>query len=148
MRDILNFPQIDHQKLDAVKQLIDSIAENQNGDNSHALNELSRLTGKKHEASDFAEYWGWTDLEDLAKMALTPDPPRVADLTKEEITELVSVIRSCLISCEDNKAEYYIELLHRSLSLPNVMNYIMSGEDEAAIVNNIINAAANSVIAL
>lgn len=41
-----------------------------------------------------------------------------------------------------------MELLHKSLSLTDVMSYIMSGKDTAAIANDMMIAASNSVIAL
>lgn len=148
MREILNFPQIDRQKLEAVKTLIDNIAENPNGDCSNELSELSHLTGKTHEPLEFAEYWGWTDLDTLAKIALLAEPPCIRDLTKSEIEEIVSIIRDCLISVENSKAEYYIELLHKSLPLTNVTGYIMSGNDVAEIADRMITAASNSVILL
>lgn len=46
MREELNFPQIDMSKLDVVKELIDSIADNINGDCSAQLEELKHITGK------------------------------------------------------------------------------------------------------
>lgn len=148
MRDALDYPQIDMQKLEAVKKLIDKVADPSfNNDYNEALNELNRITGKSHEVTEFAEYWGWTDIDTLAKKALIAEPPRIGDLTKEEMKEIVTIIKTCLIS-DENKAEYYIELLHKSLPLTNVIEYVMSEKDEAAIVNDMVLAASNSVISL
>ena len=148
MREVLNYPQIDRQKLEIVKELIDSIAEKPNGDCSHELSELTRITGKLNTAISFAEYWGWTDLDTLAEKVLTAEPPRIHDLTKDEIEEIVSIVRACFRSCEDNKAEYYMELLHKSLPLSNVIDYIMSKDDEATVASKMISASSDSVIAL
>lgn len=52
------------------------------------------------------------------------------------------------ISLNDIKTEYYIELLHRSLPLSDVMRYIRLEEDEETIVNNLLRACAGSVIEL
>ena len=129
--------------------MINRIAEATPDENcSRALSELNRITGKQHEAIEFAEYWGWTDLDTLAEKVLTAEPPYINDLTKDEIAEIVSMTKTCLLSGEDNKADYYMELLHKSLPLTDVMRYIMSEKDEETIVNDMIKASSNSVIAL
>ena len=68
MRKVLEFPQIDEQKLEFVQELIDSIAEKVDEDCRGELNRLNGITGKEHTAVEFAEYWGWTDLESLARI--------------------------------------------------------------------------------
>lgn len=149
MREILNYPHIEKSKLEVVKNLINSIAETTPDENySGKLSELNRITGKLHEAIEFAEYWGWTDLDTLAVKVLTTEPPYINDLTKNEIAEIVSITKSCLLSGDDNKADYYMELLHKSLPLTDVMRYIMSGKDEETIVNDMIKAASNQIIIL
>ena len=149
MREILNYPPIEKTKLGTVKALINSIAEAAPDENSsRELSELNRITGKLHEAIEFAEYWGWTDLDTLAEKVLTAEPPYINDLTKDEIAEIVSMTKTCLLSGEDNKADYYMELLHKSLPLTDVMRYIMSEKDEETIVNDMMRAASNSVIIL
>ncbi|MBO5033897.1 MAG: hypothetical protein J6D08_18825 [Lachnospiraceae bacterium] len=148
MRKVLEFPQIDEQKLEFVQELIDSIAEKVDKDCRGELNRLNSITGKEHTAVEFAEYWGWTDLESLARITLTPEPPCIHDLTKTEIEEIIAVIKDCLISVEDDKADYYIGLLRKSLPLTNVMDYIMSGDDIKRIADDMISAASSSVVAL
>lgn len=148
MREELKFPQIDMSKFDVVKELIDSIADNINGDCSAQLEELKRITGKNHEAIEFAEYWGYTDLDTLAKKTLVQEPPCIRNLTPDEVEEMVVIIKECFISGDDGKAEYYVELLHKSLPLSNVMDYVLSGEDVAKVADSMIKAAGNSVIIL
>lgn len=133
MRAILNYPKIDNQKLDIVKQLIDSIADNPNSNCDYELRELNRITGKFYTAISFAEYWGWTDLDILAEKALLPEPPCIRNLNKDEMKEIVSIIKNSLISCDDNKAEYYMELLHKSLPFSDVYSYIKFEQDEETI---------------
>ena len=148
MREILNFPPKRQEQFENVKRLIDSIAEKVNADCSMELAELSQITGKQHNAIDFAEYWGWTDLDSLAEITLTPEPPCIRDLTRNEIEEIITMIKECLMIGEENKAEYYLELLHKSLPLANVIDYIMSEEDITKIAENMLLAATNSVITL
>ena len=86
MRAILEFPQIDKENQAQVATYIEQIAgEIASGlDCNKTLKKLSTLTGKKHNAAEFAEYWGWTDLETLVEMTVTPEPPYVPDLTRAE----------------------------------------------------------------
>lgn len=93
MRDVLNYPQIDEQKLDIVKKLIDVIAEKPD-DCSQELSELNQITGKFYTAMSFVEYWGWTDLDVLAKTVLVAEPPRINNLTKDEIKEIVGIAKN------------------------------------------------------
>ena len=146
MRTILNYPQLNKEKIESMKSLIDSIAENPCQKDCAELNELNRITGKNYTGMEFAEYWGWTDLNTLAEKASLPEPPFVQDSTRNEIEEIVAIIKAALIS-DDNKAEYYLELLHKSLPLPDVLKYIRLEEDEETITDNMLLASSRSVIA-
>lgn len=148
MREVLDFPKIDEQKLDLIQELIERIAEKADGDCSDELNRLNSITGKEHTAIEFAEYWGRTDLDALARITLTPEPPCIHDLSKTEIEEIVVIIKDCMMLAEDDKAQYYIELLHKSLPLANVRDYIMSGNDIQRIADDMLRAASSSVIIL
>lgn len=148
MREILSYPQIDTQKLELVKELIEGIAANPADEGSYELRELNRITEKQYSARHFYEYWGWTDPDSLAENALIPEPPCVRDLSREEMKEIVSIIKETLIAADDNKAEYYMELLHKSLPLSDVEGYIRLEEDEETIVDNMLRASFDAVIAL
>lgn len=145
MRKILEFPKISENDIDKVSKVIDIIANNLNKDCRNELDELQSLTGKPHSAKEFAEYWGWTDLDNLARIALTPEPPRVSDLDRAELEIIIEIIREALISGEDNKAEYYTELLHKSLSIPAVMDYIMLEQDVQTIADRMLSAQNNVI---
>lgn len=147
MRDILNLPQMDASKLEIVKQLIDEIAEEVE-DCAEKLQALEKITGKQHDAMEFAEYWGWTDLDTLAEITLMPQPPIIRDLTLEEVTELVEIVGKGYMEGKDAEAGYYEEVLHRSLSLPDVVDYVMSDGTAAQIAERMMQAAKSSVILL
>ena len=68
MRKILEFPPINENDIAKVKKLIDIIADNLDRDCRNELDELQSLTGKLHSVEEFAEYWGWTDLDNLARI--------------------------------------------------------------------------------
>ena len=110
--------------------------------------ELCEITGKSHEKIEFAEYWGWTDLETLARIALTPQPPKINDLEKEEIMELSTISKESFINGEDNKGDYYVELLHKSLAVVNVTDNIFSEEDVEKCADKLLKASAGGVILL
>ena len=129
MRKALEFPRIDEGKLDAVEALIAAIADKEPGTAGAELEDLAALTGKVHTDVEFAEYWSWTDLDTLARLTLAPEPPCVPDLSREELVELVEIIQHCSVTGREWAMRYYTALLRRSLSLPNVMDFVASGED-------------------
>ena len=123
MRKALEFPRIDEGKLDAVEALIAAIADKEPGTAGAELEDLAALTGKVHTDVEFAEYWSWTDLDTLARLTLTPEPPCIPDLSREELVELVEIIQHCSVTGREWAMRYYTALLRRSLSLPNVMDF-------------------------
>ncbi len=146
MRKVLEFPQINKDDISKVADLIDTIADNLDRDCSSELKDLQALTGKTHEVEEFAEYWGWTDLNSLARITLTPEPPRVCDLEREELEAIIEIIKESCINGEDDKERYYEELLHKSLSIPNVMGYIMSNEDVKVIADKMLSAPGKVIL--
>lgn len=150
MRAILEFPQIDKENQAQAAAYIEQIAGEiaSRLDCSKTLKKLSTLTGKKHNATEFAEYWGWTDLETLAEMTVTPEPPYVPDLTRAELEEIITIIQDCCTTLDDNKMIYYEELLHKSLPLTDVSSYITVEETTSEIADKMLRAASKGVILL
>lgn len=62
--------------------------------------------------------------------------------------EIVSIIKKALLALDDNNAKYYMELLHKSLPLSDVVGYIRLEQDEETIVANMLRASSDLVIAL
>lgn len=145
MRKELEYHEPDKTKLETAKTLIDSIA-NGEGDTEKALNELGKITGKQHSQMEFAEYWGWTDLDTIAQQALM-EPPCVRDLTRDELIEIISITREAMTD-SDSKMTYYMELLHKSLPLADVLEYIMRSDDCEKIADEMLLAARQGVILL
>lgn len=145
MRKELEYHEPDKTKLETAKTLIDSIA-NGEGDTEKALNELGKITGKQHSQMEFAEYWGWTDLDTIAQQALM-EPPCVRDLTRDELIEIISITREAMTD-SDSKMTYYMELLHKSLPLADVLEYIMRSDDCEKIADDMLLAARQGVILL
>ena len=135
MRKALEFPRIDEGKLDAVEALIAAIADKEPGTAGAELEDLAALTGKVHTDVEFA------DLDTLARLTLTPEPPCIPDLSREELVELVEIIQHCSVTGREWAMRYYTALLRRSLSLPNVMDFVASGEDVEVIAEKLLQAA-------
>ena len=81
------------------------------------------------------------DLDTLARLTLAPEPPCVPDLSREELVELVEIIQHCSVTGREWAMRYYTALLRRSLSLPNVMDFVASGEDVEVIAEKLLQAA-------
>ena len=141
MRKELDLPRIDDSKLDEAEALIASIAAREPGTAAAELEALSALTGKLHSEVEFLEYWSWTDLDTLARLTLAPEPPCVPDLTWEETLELVRRIQNCSVTGQERAMRYDLQLLRRSLSLPNVMDFVASGEAVEVIAEKLLQAA-------
>ncbi|SHJ11647.1 hypothetical protein SAMN02745163_01339 [Clostridium cavendishii DSM 21758] len=148
MRKELEFPGFDESKIAYVSQLIDFIAENGEADYQNELLELNHITGKNYKGIEFAEYWGWTSLDIISRKALTPNPPFIKDLSKNEIIEIISIIKNHLKNCEDVEFEYYTELLHRSLPLSDILQYVMINAEPEEIADKILEDSKESVIYL
>ena len=149
MRKELEYRRVDADKIEQAKDLIEQIASGEEDEQTvnAALTELGRITGIQHNLAEFAEYWGWTDLDSVAEQAFV-DSPFVNDLTREELIEIIAIIKTATIDCEDSKMTYYVELLHRSLPLTDVFSYIDLEEDDAKIADKMLAAAKSNVILL
>lgn len=148
MRKELEFPTINQENMELVKELIDTIADGLAPERQDALEELSALTGKQHDKNEFMEYWGWTDLDTLAQKTLCPEPPVVKDLTKQELIEIIPLIQKSFMDGKDAVADYYEELLHKSLPLTGVMNFVMREDEVEVIAETMLQAASRGIICL
>lgn len=85
-------------------------------------------------------------MDNLAKITLTPEPPYVNDLDRVELETIVEIIRESIISGKDDMGVYYEELIHKSMSIPDVIGYIMSDEDVKNIVDKMLSAKDNVIL--
>lgn len=69
--------------------------------------------------TDFKEYWGYTDLEIVARKALMP-PPEKRNVTNNEIREIVLGI----LDFEEAEMDYWLEFLEVNTGLDNLTDYI------------------------
>lgn len=90
-----------------------------------AIAAFNAMTGHDYVALDFAEYWGTRSLEEFATEAARPAYPRVADITRDELAEIVR--RLLTVSPE---SDYYLLLLQANVSYPGVSDLIYHPPDK------------------
>ena len=110
-------------KLKAVMDIVDEIAESNDEVRINELeSKLREITGRTDiNASDCFEYWGWTNLEDLAKTFLMPLPIKNG-LNDEQLAEIITKICECQYS--ESETDYQINALEKETGLDNVSDYI------------------------
>lgn len=84
-------------------------------------------TRHAYAAHDFLNYWRSRSAEDFALEAARPARPKVADVTRDELIEIVSRILSV-----DGDTDYYVLLLETNVAYPRVANLIFWPPPELA----------------
>lgn len=78
-----------------------------------AIAAFNAMTGHDYTAFDFAEYAGSRSLEEFAREAARPARPVVADITRDELVEIV-----CRLLTATPESDYYLRLLQANVSHP------------------------------
>ncbi|MDN3293989.1 bacteriocin immunity protein [Streptomyces ficellus] len=115
-------PPVSRQRLDELSCEIDRIAalvadRSENAD--EAIRAFNAVTGHGYVALDFAAYYGSRSLEEFAREAARPARPRVADITRDELVEIVRRILEA-----DPESDYYVQLLEANVSHPRVSDLV------------------------
>ncbi|MGW5160572.1 hypothetical protein ACWEPN_34320 [Nonomuraea wenchangensis] len=84
-----------------------------------AVTAFNEQIGHRYEPADFASYWESQDLRSIATNAARPAPPRVPDITRAELAEIVRRIMEA-----DPEAEYYLALLDANVLHPHISDLI------------------------
>ncbi|MDQ1012634.1 hypothetical protein QFZ82_007119 [Streptomyces sp. V4I23] len=127
LRPELMPPVVGPERLEELSREIERIAglvEARSADEDEAIRAFNTMTGHDYEACHFAHYWRSRDLEDFAREAARPARPRVADVTKEE---LVEIVRRVLVA--DAETDYYLLLLQMNVLHPAVSGLIFHPAD-------------------
>lgn len=72
----------------------------------------------------------------------------MVSLSKNEIIEMIDIIKSHFENGEDVEAEYYTELLHKSLPLCDILHYVMLEGEPEQIADKMLEDSRNSIISL
>ncbi|MCX5328697.1 MULTISPECIES: hypothetical protein [unclassified Streptomyces] len=89
-----------------------------------AIAAFNAMTGHDYGALDFAEYAGCRSVEEFAREAARPARPRVADVTRDE---LVEIVRRLLMATPDSS--YYLRLLEANVAHPRVSDLVFHPSD-------------------
>lgn len=84
-----------------------------------AIAAFNEMTGHDYDAYKFAHYWRSCGLEDFAKEAARPAHPRVPDITRDELVEIVRRLQTA-----DPETDYYLRLLAANVACPDVSGLI------------------------
>jgi hypothetical protein len=84
-----------------------------------AIDAFNAETGHGYDAAYFRCYWESRSIEDLALEAARPARPRVAEVTRDELIEIVRRIQAT-----DDDQEYYVRLLQTNVMHPGITDLI------------------------
>ncbi|MEW2359859.1 hypothetical protein [Spirillospora sp. NPDC029432] len=97
---------------------------------------FNEATGHAYGVHDFTEYHDRRTLTEFAKEAARPAHPRVADITRAELAEIVRRIQAA-----DHETDHYLLVLESSVSDPNAADLIFgpsAPEDPDEIATRIL----------
>jgi hypothetical protein len=114
-------PPVDQQHLDEIGSEVERISDliASGGPADDAVAAFNEKTGHEYTILDFAEYYGWRSLEDFAREATRPAWPKVLDITRDELVEIV-----CRILADDPEADYYLRLFEVNVPHPQAADLI------------------------
>jgi hypothetical protein len=117
LRPELSAPPVDPVRVTALAAEVERIAEllAAGGAADDAIGAFNASTGHRYGRDEFLHFWDADGVEDLAREAARPMPVRVADVSREELAELVRRIRT---ASED--ASYYLSVLRANVTHPRV----------------------------
>lgn len=139
MREILKLPVYDKSALPELIDLIDTLDELFDEHNSldkfddryHEIKKIihekskriNQLTKKEIDPYIFEGHSSVSSTKEMAAMALIPEPPKITDITIEELTEIVGLFKDNEVVA-GNYVDYYLKLLKKSFSILNISDYI------------------------
>ncbi|MEU5894361.1 hypothetical protein ABZ835_47445 [Streptomyces sp. NPDC047461] len=121
-------PPVSRQRLDELCAEVERIAvllEIRPEVAGEAISAFNAMTGHGYVALDFAEYDASRSLEEFAREAARPARPRVADITRDE---LVEIVRRLLTAAPEST--YYRRLLEANVAHPRVSDLVFCPSDD------------------
>ncbi|MFJ4188208.1 hypothetical protein [Kitasatospora sp. NPDC089509] len=122
LRAELTPPSVSQQRLDTLCCEIERIADlvtSRSASADEAIRAFNARMGHDYVALDFAEYDASRSLVEFATEAARPARPRVAEITRNELVEMVHRIRT---GCPET--DYYLRLLEANAPHPRVSDLI------------------------
>ncbi|MGW7208429.1 hypothetical protein [Streptomyces sp. NPDC054837] len=121
-------PPVSRQRLDELCAEVERIADllaTRPEVAGEAIAAFNTMTGHDYGALDFAEYDGSRSLEEFAREAARPARPRVADITRDE---LVEIVRRLLTAAPEST--YYRRLLEANVPHSGVSDLVFHPSDD------------------
>ncbi|MFD7786161.1 hypothetical protein ACFV4Q_24185 [Streptomyces nojiriensis] len=141
LRPELPPPPVSRQRLDElwaeVERTADLLAARP-GAAGEAIAAFNAMTGRDHVPLDFAEYDGRRSQEEFAREAARAARPVVADITWDELVEIVRRLLTAPPECD-----YHLRLLEANVSHPRVSDLVFhpSGNHQGASAEQIVDEA-------
>ncbi|MFD5390589.1 hypothetical protein ACFWMG_37845 [Streptomyces sp. NPDC127074] len=139
LRSELVAPAVPTARLEEISREIERISElarrGERAGAEDAVKAFNDKTGHRYALLDFVDYGGWRSLEDFAREAARPAWPKVPDITRDELVELVRRILTA-----DPEADYYTRLLEVNVPHPRVIDMIFHPPAE------LLNASAEDIV--
>ncbi|GAA2427350.1 hypothetical protein GCM10010191_45340 [Actinomadura vinacea] len=132
-------PRVSARHIEDLGREIDRIAALRGDDARAAMAAFQQATG--HDYGEFFEYWGAESREAAATRAARPRHPRVPDITRDELVEIVHRIRTCPPPDQD----WYVLVLKTNTIHPAPTDLIFwpSPELESASSEEIVDVLLN-----
>ncbi|PSJ30062.1 hypothetical protein B7P34_03425 [Streptosporangium nondiastaticum] len=118
-------PPVSRRRLDETARDIDRIADlvtTSPAEAAEAVRAFNERTGRACTAFDFATYHGSRSREEFAGEAARPARPRVADVTRDELVEIVR-----RITAAGPDTDHYLTLLEANVPHPRVRDLLFAG---------------------
>ncbi|GAA2740338.1 hypothetical protein [Kitasatospora cinereorecta] len=115
-------PAVDPRRLDALHTEIGRITDllaTGSTDADAAITAFNADTGHAYTVPDFADPCAARSLTDFATEAARPAHPRVPDITRDELAEIIH-----RIATGDRETDHYLRLLHASIPHPHLADLI------------------------
>ncbi|MFI5866046.1 hypothetical protein [Streptomyces sp. NPDC051546] len=137
-------PPVSRQRLEELSAAVERIAEllvarpHMGSEASEAIAAFNARTGHDYAALDFAEYGASRSLEEFAREAARPARPVVADITRDE---LVEIVRRLLAASAES--DFSLRLLEANVAHPRVSDLVFqpSGNLQGASAEQIVDEA-------
>ncbi|WP_436535590.1 hypothetical protein [Actinoplanes sp. HUAS TT8] len=114
-------PAISPERVVQLSAAIEDIAQllDDGGPAEAAIAAFNTDTGHSYTAEQFLTYWESRDLDDFALEAARPSRPKIPDITRDELTEIVRRIQAA-----DDATDYYVLLLTTNVPHPRATDLI------------------------
>jgi hypothetical protein len=90
-----------------IEEVVDRLEEG--GDAAPLVAEINRLSGCSYEPMFFDSLHGWTSVREAAEVAAKGAAPTAADLTRDELVEIVGIIEEG----DEPEASFFVDFLDR-----------------------------------